>query len=145
MHIVGQRHEFVFAQLVVTVFVKLLEQLFRLGQIRRRTIRSTGATSWSAPTFGTSITIGTGTTSTIGATLAIRPPATFAAFASLAAAAAIAVHFPHVFAGLLAFFVAQLAVFIGIEFLEHPLAHFFALRILARVLVFFRPGQRRQR
>jgi hypothetical protein len=134
MHILGQRHELVLAQLLVAVLIELLEQLFRLRQIWRRTIRPAGAATWTAWTVGT--------TATFSTALAIGPgPASFAALTTTA----ITRSFPHLFAGLFAFFVIQLAVFIGVKFLEHPLFHFLATRTIARILVFIRPGQRRQR
>jgi hypothetical protein len=73
--------------------------------------------------------------------------ATFrAACARLALAlAALAAHFFHFLARFGAFIVAELAVLVGVEFLEHPFAHFGALTVGFLAVLFGRLGDGRQR
>jgi hypothetical protein len=97
-------HEFVFAELAVFVFVELREHL---GWIRRL---RTAASFWTASAGGAAFAFA------------------FAGLAGLAATAS-ATHVAHFFARFGAFFVVQFAVFVGIEFFEHALAHFGALAI----------------
>src|SRR4051794_29381218 len=53
-------------------------------------------------------------------------------------------HLLHFFASLCPLFIAQLAVFIGVEFLEHLLAHFGALAIGFLAVLLGRLGNCRQ-
>lgn len=105
VHEVGQRLEFVFAQLVVFVLIELSKQFFWLRQFRRA----------SGAAFRTAA---------IGTTLTFRSAAAIAAPTLWTAATAIATQLAHFFAGLLALFVAQLAIAVFVKFLDYLLAPF---------------------
>jgi hypothetical protein len=60
------------------------------------------------------------------------------------AALALGSHFFHLFARLGFLLVAEFAVFIGVEFLEHLLAHFGAFAVGFLVVLFRRLGDCRQ-
>lgn len=130
VHEISQRLEFVFAQLVVFVLIKLGKQLFRLRQF--------GGTIWSA-FRATAI----GTTTTFRSA---RPIASAAFRTTWAAATAIAAQLAHFFAGLLALFVAELAIAIFVELFDHLLAPFGARAVIGLLCVFIVVvGPRRQR
>jgi hypothetical protein len=112
--------EFFFAELLVLVLVEVIEQPHRVGEAAR--LRTTGAIG----TAGAG-TVGAGAAA-FGTTAAARrttfAPRTFAH--SLTAE----------IAGLLALLVAELAVLVFVEPLEHLLAHPFAVRLAAAIGAF---------
>ena len=128
------------AELIVLVGVEFLEELSRRrGRAHRtetgtfRTARATTGAAWTTGTasFGTTVPTTFPTTSfrrTAGTRAIGSATFTTAASFTRATSAAVAEVFTSELARLLTLVVAQLAVFVFVETLQHPLVHFFTIR-----------------
>jgi hypothetical protein len=119
VHEFGELFEFVFAQLAVVVFIKLVEHLFRPGHFRR-TIGATLRTSLgTAPRSGVAIATFSATTlfsatALFGTTFFMSPGFTITV--------ALAVQLAHSLASCFALRVVELAIAVFVELFEHSFA-----------------------